>query len=322
MNKEEMNEQLKKAKEAETTSDFFKAAHFYKEAVEIAKNLGDSDSIILCKKKIIEMNQKSKKEFRELHVEQNIPKEEIDKIIGPILEGSTEDVLKKIGIHPFLFPNFKQVEDSAKKSIPLSHQIADLSCISPEGHLVKGGSDGDYSWGMLIYGIHQGLITNLYLDKVFSGLKGKGINEISLIEHLRSRNIFSKNNLDIISVGIERYFKGDYESAIHILIPQFENVFLDMSEKIGIDVISLNRGKEISTQLKTLSIEHLSSENFQKEWGRDFCEQLKFVLFEPLGYILRHKVCHGQITKEECNVQTVNLLLYFYLVIASRVKRV
>jgi len=168
--------------------------------------------------------------------------------------------------------------------------------------------------------MQQGFITGLYLNRIFNGLASKGFSEESLLAYLCSRKIFPEDNLNVISVGIERYFAEDYVSALHILIPQFENVFLFISEKLGIDILALNRGKEVSTQLKTLSAEHLSSEAFRNKWGRDFCEQLKFVLFEPLGYMLRHKVAHGQMTKEECTSQAANLILYFYFVLAAKVE--
>lgn len=319
MSKDELNTNLERAQEAENSKDFFSAAHHYKEALEIARNLGDSVSITLCKNKVVEMNQKSKDAFKELNVETQVPNEEINKVVNLILEGDLNTILKRISAHPFLFPKIQQVEESARKSMPISYQIASLSTISQEGHLIKGGDDGNHSWIMQMYGMQQGFITEFYLRRVFDGLTGKGFSEESLVAYLRSRGTFPENNLAIISTGINRYFARDYVSALHILIPQFENVFLFISEGLGIDVVALNRGRDISTQLKTLSVEHLNSEAFQSKWHRDFCEQIKFVLFEPLGYVLRHKVAHGQITIAECTPQMTNLVLYFFLVLAARV---
>ena len=318
-NEDNLQKELNNAQEAENSKDFFSAAHHYKEALSIARSLGDSESITLCKNKIVEMNQKSKDAFKELNVETTVPNEEIDKVVNSILDGALETILKKIGVHPFLFPKMQQVEESARKSMPISYQIATLSTISQDGHLVKGGGDGNYSWIIQTYGMQQDFITEFYLRRVFEGLANKGFNEESLVAYLRGRGTFPENNLAIIATGINRYFAHDYVSALHILIPQFENVFLFISERLGIDIIALNRGKDISTQLKTLSVEHLNSEAFQNKWHRDFCEQIKFVLFEPLGYVLRHKIAHGQITVAECTPQMTNLVLFFFLVLAARI---
>lgn len=320
MSKDDLNINLRQAQSAENAADFFSAAHYYKKALELARDLGDSQTITLCKNKVVEMNQKSKDVFKELNVEQEVPNEEINKVVNSILEGDLGIVFKKIGSHSFLFPKMQQVEESAKKSVPISYQFVSLFTISPNGHLVKGGTDGNYSWVMQMYGIQQGFINEFYLRRIFDGLMAKGFSEENLLAYLRSRNIFPENNLGVMTIGVNRYFAQDYVSALHILIPQFENVFLFISEKLGIDVVALNRGKEVSTQLKTLSVEHLGSEVFQSKWGKDFCEQIKFVLFEPLGYMLRHKIAHGQITKEECTSQMTNLILYFYFVLAARIR--
>lgn len=316
----EFDTNLAEAKKSEDTGEFFVAAHHYKIALESARNLGDSQSVTLCKNKIVEMNQKSKSEFKEFSFEQKIPNDEIDKVVNFFLEGELEEILKKIGSHPSLLPKIQQVEQSAKKTMPISYQIASISTISEEGHLLKGGSDGYHSWFMKIYGFQQGLITELCLKKVFSGLPEKGFNGEKLWAYLLKKRIFPKNNLEIIAVGLDRYFAGDYVSALHILTPQFESVFLYLSEKIGIDIVALNRGKEISTQTKTLSVDQLSSDKFQSKWGKDLCEQIKFVLFEPLGYMLRHKIAHGQIVKGECSFEMANLILYFYLVLVAKIE--
>jgi hypothetical protein len=108
---------------------------------------------------------------------------------------------------------------------------------------------------------------------------------------------------------------------LHILIPKLEALFLNLSEKLGIDVIGLNREKEISTQTKTLSETHLDSPAFKNVWGEDLCEQLNFVLFRPLGYKLRHKVAHGEILFGECNYSSATLILFFYIMLLARIKR-
>jgi hypothetical protein len=124
--------------------------------------------------------------------------------------------------------------------------------------------------------------------------------------------------LKILDIGLEKYFKQDYVSALHILIPQFESFFLSASEKFGIDVISLNRTKEISTQPRTLGDTLLDKPEFQEVWSKDLCEQIKFILFEPLGYKFRHKIAHGEIKLTECNYQTTNLIVYLFLAVCSR----
>lgn len=76
----------------------------------------------------------------------------------------------------------------------------------------------------------------------------------------------------------------------------------------------------VSTRTKVLSDTHLNSSEFRSIWGDDLCEQIKHVLFAPLGGKLRHKIAHGEIAPEECNQSNTELVIYFFLVLASRVE--
>lgn len=315
----ELDTELETAKNQERVGEFFVAAHHYKKALELARDLGDSVSITLCKNKVIETNKKSKSEFKEVSFEQQVSEEDIEKDVAPIVEGDLITVLRTIGVYPFLYPNYEQIKANTK--MPVTFALASVSVISEDGHLVKGGTDGSHSWLMKTYAIHQGFINGIYLPRIFKRLITKGLSEQSLTEYLKSTGIFPEENLKIILIGINRYFARDYVSALHILVPQFENVFLFLSEKLKIDVVALNRGIEVSTQNKTLSAELLGKDAFQDVWGKNLCEQLKFILFDQLGYTLRHKVAHGYIKAEECNEEAANLALYLFLVLAARIGR-
>lgn len=315
------DQEIRQANEAFNKDDYFSAAFFYKNALKIAVKLGDSEKIKLCKQKMIDANKKSRSQMKTLSVEQKIPKEEIDKLINPILNiGNLASILKIIGAHPLFYPDFKGVKESAK-NVPISFQIASLSVFSQEGHLVEGGENPNFQWLMTMYGIHQDIITHLYLLRIFKDLiEKKRLTKEVLIKYFQDTKNFSDNSMKIMEVGIERFFSKDYISALHVFIPQFESIFLFLSEKLGIDVIALNQKAEISTRTKTLSSYHLTSEDFKRVWGEDFCEQVNFILFEPLGYKLRHKVAHGEITTEECNFITNVLLLYLFLALCARIE--
>jgi len=316
-----MKSNLDKAHVAESAGDFFRASFFYKEALQLARNSGDKESILSLKTMLVETNRKSLESFKEIGAETLIPNEPIEKIIAGVAQGDLKMILKNIGLNKNLFPHFKQVETTSDNTTPLFAQLANHSIISPDGHLVKGGTDASYSWFMKMYSLNQGIINELLLKNIFDRILGVGFNASSLIDYLKTTNIFPEENLAIINTGIERYFSGDFISALHVLIPQFENVFMFLSERLGIDIVALNRGKEISTQTKTLSAEYLESEKFQNKWGMDLCEQIKFVLYDQLGYTLRHKICHGYIKKEECSIIEANLIIYLFLVLASRIKQ-
>lgn len=329
-NKEELEAALKQAEGTESSENYFSAAIWYREALEFALKLQNKQLIRLCKNKIVEMNKKSiasGKDFKEIEVTHKFSEEQqgiIQKLIDTLLNlDSINTILKVIGEHPYFFPKITEVETLANKNIPLAYQFATLTTVSNQGHTVRGSSDGSYSWFMKMYGLSQQLIMNMYLDKIFymltnnDSLKNK-LSAEELIKYFANSKVVEPKQLKIIAVGIQRYFDKDYISALHILVPQFEALFLNVAQKCGIDIIALDQKQDIATRTKTLSEYHLESGEFQNIFGEDFCRQIKFILFEPLGYKLRHKIAHGEVESEECSFCNANLIIYLYLVVLSR----
>jgi hypothetical protein len=319
-----MEKEIDKAREAEARGDYFSAAFHYKSALLEARKFSDGKSIILLKKKLVETSKKSQEEFKSVEFETEIPKETLEIFLNQILSPSSlNEILFIVGMHPYFQPKVDNIKKTSEENMPLSYQLATLSTVTKEGHLVEDGEDGPTSWYFKMYQINQELISNLYLDPIFKRLnEAKRMNSVSLVEYLNEKGIFGEEDMFFIKQGIDRYFSNDYVSAAHILVPRFERVFLSISEKIGLDVVSLNRTKEISTQERTLSLSLLSSPEFQNVWGKDFCEQVSFVLLEPLGFKFRHKVAHGTITPDECNSKNVNLIIYLYLFLVAHVNGV
>lgn len=330
MEKSELTTKLKEAENAEKADNFFAAAFFYRDSLQLAIKLQDSKLIKLCKNKIVEMNKKSiasGKDYKEVEITQEISKEH-QETLSKLIEGilSLENItaiLKLIGEHPFFFPKVAEVEAQAKKTIPLAYQLATLATVSNQGHTIRGSSDGSYAWFMKMYAISQELIMTMYLDRIFHSLiysKSKKIklNSKKLEIYFSDSKIIDPEQMKIISVGLQRYFKKDYVSAMHILIPQLEALFLSLAQKCGIDIVAVDRKIDTATRTTTLSEHHLDSKEFKDIFGEDFCKQIKFILFEPMGYKLRHKIAHGEVHHSECNFRTVNLVLYIYLVLISR----
>lgn len=332
-NQQILENNLEEAKKYEDNSDFFKSTFYYKKALEIASKIeGSKNQINLCKNKIVEMNQKAislGKDFKEISTTQTLTIEqtrEIEKFIDSFFkEKNLSIILEKIGKHISLMPNTKDIMESAKKTIPVTYSIVNLSSISNEGHLLKGGNDGMYHWFMKMYDISQQSILILYLNKLVKKLMQeknptKKLSLDNLMLYFNNSKLIPKDNLIIIKRGLKSYFEKDYISCMHILVPQFESLFLHISQGFGIDIVALDQKLDIATSTKTLSEHHLNSDEFKNIWKEDFCQQIIFVLFSPMGYKLRHRVAHGEILSEECNFNSCTLILYLFLVLLGRTR--
>lgn len=324
--KNKFHEKIKEAELKEKQQDFFIAGSLYKDAITLGRSSSDNVRLAYCKRKMIEMNKKAQKDFKKASFEKRIDTKELEKILNNILKGKElNDILDLIGRDSSFQPKFEEVKREAKETTPLLNLIATTAVFDKKGHVVKGGSDGEKYWLVSTYLLTQDLISSLYLGRIFLKLmrrkKEQKLNYKNLLKYLKDKGIFDEKNLDIIKVGLKRYFSGDYISAQYILIPQFESTFLDLSEKLGLDITKLNDEEEISTENKTLSHWHLEKKEFIEKWGLDFCQQIKYVFFEPLGLKLRHKTAHGEMYSEDCNFRKATLVVYLFLVLASRIKK-
>lgn len=319
-------EKLKQASDLENRGEFFSASFYLKDALKYFMELGDSAMQSSTKKKLIEMNKKSLEGFSKYSIEGVMPQDALRRDMERIYKLIEDDLfptLDNIGNSQAFCPKYKKVKEQAYKNMPLHSILASNATFDHNGNIIKGSDDGEYSWLMFQYNIRCDVIKMLYLNDVFKFLiDTKKLDALKLKKYLKQSVKIPDNVLNLVNIGIDRFFEGDYVSAMHILIPQFEALFLHISEGLGIDIISLNRGQEISTQTKTLSEVHLDKDKFKFAWGEDFCEQLNFVLFRPLGYKLRHKIAHGEIMVKECNFENSILILYFYIVLISRIGKV
>lgn len=322
----EANSKLKQANDLETKGEFFSASFYYKEALKLFSELGDSSSQVGLKKKLVEMNKKAmENDFHRYPIEGTIPPELLERDrrrIHELIEDDPLATLKNVGSAPMFCLKYEKIKNQALKNMPVTAYIATNSVFDSKGNIIKGSDDGEYGWIMFMYNINSDVVKSFYVRDTFNLLLNTDkINPSILKEFLKKAGLMPENVSELVNVGIDRFFEEDYVSAMHILIPQFEALFLHISEGMGLDIISLNRGREISTQTKTLSEFYLDSEPCKSVWGEDFCEQLNFVFFRSLGYKLRHKIAHGEITLSECNFENVALVLYFYITLASRVHR-
>lgn len=327
-NKKSDRKELDKIREeaisAEEKGSYFEASILYKKLLGEANKQNNSELINETKEKMIEMNKLSKNEFKVIETKREIPNEIIDKNIKNIIGDSNnlEEILYRIGHHPFLCPNKKQIKDST--ILPITSIIASNHLISTDNHSL-GGNDQEYIWYLENYGMDQGMIVQIYMVRIFKKLEEEyDMNFENLKSYIENKKIFPSGEFAFIEDGLRLFFNGDYCASMHILIPRFEKCFIELSKSLGINIISLKRPKkgtdDVITSDITLSVELLRKEEFSNAWSEDLCENIIYVFYERLGYGLRHKIAHGTIAMPECNKMNCQLVIYFYLVLVARVK--
>ena len=315
---EDIEDEIKKADELYQSGKFFEASFSYQGIIKstIGKKISNEQKNLI-KDRLKECVIKSKSEYKEISTEMNLTPEMIESI-----NKSNNEVIEKVGNNLSSLPkityslNFissaKDIETKSRQNIPLFLQIASMSSVTEEGYV--SGNNDDYSPFELNlfhnYKLEQMIKGYLHTNKILKKLIEKEVFSIENFKHLLSEKGLTPNGneLDVLTRGVDAYIKEDFISAIHILVPQFENLLLLVAESAGVQTTVIERGKAITKKV-TLSDLSLKSEEMLKVFGKDLCLYLRYSLYSPLGLSIRHKVAHGTITKDECDESNCNLVV-------------
>ncbi len=325
------NKIFDKAKEFENEKKFWEASIEYQEVLKkLNENKGGKKDKIFCKSKIRKMNVDTMKGFSELSFDIKIPTDKILKEINFILEmDEISNVLDEIGRNEFLFcPNFKNVKGICKNTRSVIRELANSSTYDDQGNIVQSGDDYDLSWFNTNYTFNQDIVLIFYLYPIFDKMKKDNkLNEICLVDYFDSKEIFTGEFLEILKIALNRFFNEDFVSFLHILVPKFEKVFLDLNQGLGLDINTIatgnqkGKGNNIWMRDITLNERFFDDDSVRKVWGENFCEQIKFTFFSQLGVKLRHKIAHGYSTMNDLNLKNSILVLYLFIVLVNKVKK-
>ncbi len=326
---EDLNVQIKKANDLFESGKFFEASFSYKEILyrTTGKKISKENQHLI-KNKLKESILKAKDEYRELHTEMELSEE----MIGQVYKINS-DIIRKVdkNLHNLLPLTFSTIficssednESSAKKTLPLSYQITNFSIHTKQGYLLA--NNDDYTpielWSFKMYEIGQSIKKDFHINPILKTLTETGVFSLENFSSLlKDKGLeIPENDLDILKYGVSIYLANDFTSALHILVPQFENLLIIVSEKAGIQTTAFERGKTITKRI-TISDFNLKSDEMTAIFGKDYCYYLRYVLYSPLGLSIRHKIAHGTISQEECTLGNCNLVLLAIFILLNKIQ--
>ncbi len=331
---EDAQSAFSEAENWEESGNFWEVGNACEKALKIlakVKKTPESDKLRrILKEKLRNSNIEIQKTFKKHQFKAEIPEEKMREFIDTFVKDGDEDLeptFQRIVEHlPLFCPNFDEVEKNSQKHFPVSMHFCSGKVVSDEGDIVRKSQNSEWHWFCQNYMWQQDFVLKVYIYNIFHELETKELFDAKNFKGVfHAQGFLHQDFQEIFGRAIDRFFEKDYISAIHILVPQFERIFLALTKAINteIDDIASREEKggrgEFYTQKRTLSEPFLSSPEVQSVWGKNFCEQIKFVFFEPLGYRLRHKIAHGEMSASECNFTSCSLVLYFYIIVVMGV---
>ena len=161
-------------------------------------------------------------------------------------------------------------------------------------HMVKHASE------------HRNLSNPIVLNYAFSFFKESGEFSKDSLNFLVDDNaIIPDNRSDIIKDGLYLGLSGNLYAAMHILLPQVENIFRNLVKNCGDTITFLKEdGTETYKPLSAL----LKSEKLRECYDENIIFTFQSIMDDPIGENLRNLNAHGVLEPEKGNGSSA---LYF-----------
>lgn len=284
---------------------------FLRDAEKLYGELGKANDVSRIRVAMVKVGKLAESEMTEISSEVKIEHSKIDEYIAPIIGDTLPESLRRLAATSRFLPDLETSKDSVaerQKEHPLQTFIPKV--IMKDGHLVGSPSSReelfedsvfrDYVMGILISGVFRGRL----LERL---TKEQGFSKDALLDHFRSWGYCKEKHLHFLEIGFEHYFKGDNTSAIHVLVPQFEDILRWLLEQAGQPVSDPRRGKFLL--LDSL----LKNDLFQSTGEKNLIDWYRLSLSAPEGLNLRNDVAHGLSSPDKMTKEMVELIIHLLL---------
>ncbi len=205
--------------------------------------------------------------------------------------------------------------EAAATSAPLSQIFGRVIITSPGETVALGSnaSDLEFEHGVLMLQLGAAR----HLVPIWKARQERGdLTVEALLDSLRASGNFQEDALDTIADGLDDAFAGRTTSAIHLLVPQLEDVLRRILQMSGHDPGKQNRSDLSVTEEMTLGgiLQALESESVITP---DDAFLFHLVLDDPRGLNLRNRTGHGLMRRTSCSPEALTCVLQCYAVVAS-----
>lgn len=253
-------------------------------------------------------------------VEIPIEREIVEKATDDLLAGSELDLkLYRIGLN--LTPMASQVKNSlefARENTPLL-TLFSQEIVTTDGYTTaRIGSIDDDIEGRLQRETadHIGLL-QLFLSHVLSELKLRDTPTADqIVDVLYQCPLFSERRRSLIQEGVEAYLGADWVKAIHVLVPQMEEVLRSLLAEIGVPIGKPVKNNPGVTDLKNMG-DVLSDERIKVVLGEDRWRYLSVLYIDRRGINLRNQLAHGLLTHESFNSYVADQVFHSFLSVCT-----
>ncbi len=294
------------------------SAALLQKAIQQYANIGRSDKVEELKVKVRESYQAANEqgEFGRISSEVKIPVTDIENQARELLKQGLVKALLSIGIAPAWIPDIEEARNRAqqlKQEFPLQGIIPhstirgtrQVNMAATQEEIDEANALNQYAVDAELRGVFLGHTFKILVEE-------GGLDSSSLVQHLARSPFIEPDVLDVIAVGVQRYFEQDYVSALHVLVPKLEETLRRTISKLGASTTS--QGSDGFTREKPLD-EVLKTPQLKDLLGKRVLFYYEYMLNHQLGENLRNDVAHGLMSRDRCTKNLTERVIHLYLIL-------
>lgn len=212
----------------------------------------------------------------------------------------------------------KSNNQALAKKYPLSHMFSHVQ-FAKDGRTVarSSGSDDDLIYGMpshlwRVMTREHGMRTRLYVHHflapswmIMSAQHPLNITDFTFLA--RESSSVPSGRESLVSRGLHYGYGGDFLTAVHLLIPQLENIVRVKLQDAGVNTSTIEDGIETEKGLSALA----KGDDIERVFGPNVAFEIRALFCSSHGPNLRNEVAHGLLDDEHINSTTAFYAWWF-----------
>jgi hypothetical protein len=256
-------------------------------------------------------------EMKNQSYEFSIDKQEVEDYLDTLIQGDNAHAALFRVVQrtlPVISETRRRMKEAAETFT--AHRLVPTVLVGEHGHPVAAlGSYEEDEDGRLINDLAQelGLMPFLFW-RGYQKVKEKfGVSTVELVNSFGESLLFKPNRLEFFVKGFSAYETEDYIAAIHILVPQIENLLRGLLELLDAPITKTVGG---FTELKNLD-DVLRDERLKESLDEQWWLIFKTVFSDKRGFNLRNEMAHGIASVDAFNSTTAGLVLQSIVLLSA-----
>lgn len=270
----------------------------------------------------VDIQSVGKKVLNEMQkIETSIPldRDLVERYRADVLRGTHKEVLER-----FIEKNVPNIDKEKEMQAEEARHSVLLSLISttlydgngnPQTRLGKDETGERYA---LMHGMWKRMISTSILFRIqINAMEQEGIyNFETVLGQIQNGAFIAEGHLPIIERGLRAYFDGDYLSACHILIPQFEAGVRQLVLLKGGEILRANADPKDGDEYRSLE-GLLNSDEIKSILSEDELMYFENLFTAKTGGNFRNMVSHGLFPAEYFNNTMADRIIHAFLVLSN-----